>query len=162
VREPKRETQRVLQPTGGAHRATSRAPALRRVLPLGSLLGASLWVACAGRLEDPERFRECVIDVEVDVFRQTCGTSGCHMAGPNAAAGLDLSSPGVASRLVNKPSTCNGKLFISGPDEGYLLEKVTQDTPACGTRMPATGSLTDEELRCLRRWTASTFDGGTP
>lgn len=160
--EPMRETQRVPQPTGTASRATSRAPALRRVLPLGWLLGAALWGACPGRLEDPERFRECVIDVEVDIFRQTCATSGCHVAGPNAAAGLDLTSPDVASRLLNKPSTCNGKLFLSGPNEGYLLEKVTQDTPACGTRMPATGSLTDEELRCIRRWTASAFDGGTP
>jgi hypothetical protein len=135
---------------------------MRRVLPLGALLGAALWVACPGRIEDPERFHECQIDVEVDIFRQTCGASSCHVAGTNAAAGLDLTSPGVASRLVNKPSSCNGKLFLSGPDEGYLLEKVSQEMPSCGTRMPATGSLTDEELRCLRLWAESAFDGGTP
>lgn len=162
MREPKRETQRVPQPTGAVDSATSGSPGLRRVLPLGWVLGAALWVACPGRIEDPERFRECAIDVEVDVFRQTCGASGCHVAGSSAAAGLDLTSPGVASRLVNKPSTCNGKLYLSGPDEGYLLEKVSQDMPACGTRMPATGSLTDEELRCIRLWAASAFDGGTP
>lgn len=145
MREPKREMQ-----------------GLRRVLPLGSLLGAALWIACPGRIEDPERFRECAIDVEVDVFRQTCGASGCHVAGTNAAAGLDLTSPGVASRLVNKPSTCNDKLYLSGPDQGYLLEKVSLEMPECGTRMPATGSLTEEELRCIRLWAASAFDGGTP
>jgi hypothetical protein len=153
---------RELKPSNAAQSATARSPGLRRVLPLGSLLGAALWIACAGRIEDPDRFIECQIDVEVDIFRQTCATSGCHVAGTNAAAGLDLASPGVASRLVNKPSTCNGKLFLSGPDEGYLLEKVSQELPDCGTRMPATGTLTDEELRCIRRWAESAFDGGTP
>lgn len=162
MREPKRETQPVPQPSGVARSATAWSPSLRRVLPLGSLLGAALWVACPGRIEDPDRFRECQIDVEVDIFRQTCAASGCHVAGTNAAAGLDLTSPGVASRLVNKPSSCNGKLFLSGPDEGYLLEKVSQEMPACGTRMPATGSLTDEELRCIRLWAESAVDGGTP
>ncbi len=154
MREPKSETQRLPQP--------SRAARVKWGLPLGSLLGALLWAACPGRLEDPERFLECQIDVEVDVFRQTCATSGCHVAGTNAAAGLDLMSPGVASRLVNKPSSCNGKLYLSGPSDGYLLEKVTQETPTCGTRMPVTGSLTDEELRCIRLWAESAFDGGTP
>ena len=162
MREPKREMQRVPQPSGVALGATSRSPGMRRVLPLGALLGAALWAACAGQIEDPERFLECQIDVEADIFRQTCATSGCHVSGIDAAAGLDLASPGVASRLVNKPSSCNGKLFLSGPEEGYLLEKVTQETPTCGTRMPATGSLTDEELRCIRLWAESAFDGGTP
>ena len=135
---------------------------MRWALPLAVITGAALWVACPGRIEDPDRFRECMIDVEVDVFRQTCGASGCHVAGSTAAAGLDLTSPGVASRLVNTPSSCNGKLLLSGPADGYLLEKVTQQTPTCGGPMPVNGSLTDEELRCLRRWTTSAFDGGTP
>jgi hypothetical protein len=147
-------------PTGTSFH--SRPLELKRTLRIGVVLGAGVWLACPGHIDDPERFRQCAIDVEVDVFRQTCGASGCHVAGANAAAGLDLTSPGVASRLVNKPSTCNGKLYLSGPSEGFLLEKVSQDMPTCGTRMPATGTLTDEELRCLRLWAASAFDGGTP
>lgn len=135
---------------------------MRRTPPLGVLLGTVLWLACPGRIEDPDRFRACPIDVEEEVFRQTCGTSGCHVAGAAAVAGLDLSSPGVAARLVNKPSTCSGRVFLSGPDQGYFLEKMTLAQPACGSRMPVSGTLTDEELRCVRLWAASAFDGGTP
>jgi hypothetical protein len=119
-----------------------------------------LAVGCPGRLQDPQRFETACpagFDVEVDLFQQTCGTSGCHTTDA-PQGGLDLSSPGVASRLILQPShTCPGHILITGPDAGFVFDKLSvTSNPACGAAMPlGKPSLTNDQMVCLVEWAAA-------
>lgn len=113
--------------------------------------------ACAGELDDPERFSDCsAADVEA-LFAQRCA-GDCH-AGSDPEAGLDLVTPGVAQRLVDRPSQtqfCDGSVLIMSdaqdPAEHLLLDKLSE-SPTCGARMPfGTEALSDSERACIRRW----------
>lgn len=129
-----------------------------------TLLFALTLVACGGRLDDPSAFRQtsAAIDVEGELLPTSCGaTAGCHAAeGP--AVGLDLVSPGVAARLLDVTSVCNGRLLVeSGGGASYFLEKVTESMPECGLPMPATGALTVAELDAIAAWVAEIATSST-
>jgi hypothetical protein len=111
---------------------------------------------CAGELSDPDRFLEptCTlgIDVEQELFIPTCGASGCHAAATPAAS-LDMTSDGVASRLVGRASAC-GSLLIDpdDPANSEILKRLS-DSPECGSRMPLVGApLSPEQVSCVRAW----------
>ena len=146
-----------------------------------------LWVlaclSCAGELKDPGRFGFLYDDndsgtklkPEVDsgtepmpmpmttvpscvtsIFKKPCGSSGCH---DSSSAVLDLISPNVASRLVNKPSSntqlCKGRTLISTSGDSLLIDKISDDPP-CGSPMPLSGTpLTDDQRTCLTDWVSS-------
>ncbi len=123
-------------------------------------LAAALLTGCPGSIDDPSRFRNVAgtcpsdFDVEVDLFRQTCAQLGCHTGGPTlAAAGLDLGAPGVGPRLLaHRSSECGGRALVDPYHLGdsYLVEKVDEDVPACGERMPdGMEPLNPVERACL-------------
>ncbi|MBK7863095.1 MAG: hypothetical protein IPJ65_31695 [Archangiaceae bacterium] len=124
--------------------------------PRWCLLVLLALTACPGRLDDPDRFKRCPIDVEVDILQARCGMAGCHgMQSPQN--GLDLVSMGVAGRIKNDTSMCEGK-----PLSSFMIEKVTQSVPTCGSQMPTIGDLlTTAELKCLNEYIANLTDGGT-
>lgn len=115
--------------------------------------------ACPGRIDDPDRFKACQLDVEREIFGvgvdggAKCGTAGCHSA-TSPQNGLDLVTPGVATRIKTGTSTCQGKPLIS-----FMAEKLTM-MPACGSPMPLGDPLTPAEDRCVRDYLASLKDGG--
>jgi len=79
------------------------------------------------------------------IFAGNC--SGCH-SGPNARAGLDLSSYMSALNGGN-----NGAVLLSGdPENSVLMWRITgQVTP----QMPRGGTpLPDEEIEMIRAWIA--------
>ena len=89
------------------------------------------------------------------IFVVNCVT--CHTLGSD----LDL-SPGVAwDHLVGKPApaseSCGGTLVVPGDAEGsYLYEKLSNDHPCSGLRMPrtefASGALPDCLIALVRSW----------
>jgi hypothetical protein len=105
------------------------------------------------------------------ILTSKCAFAGCHAA-TNGAAGLDLASADVPSRLVDHDTgtetgaACMGKKLLNAntnPATGVLVEKLT--TPTCGGPMPAIGSLTATEKTCLLDWANSltsttAFTGG--
>ncbi len=141
------------------------------------LLASLLITGCAGSLSDPDRFQSgddgagdgggadaapdptggCPpgTDVPTDILAARCAGSVCH-DNDAPAAGLDLGSADVASRLVDVASGCNDLLLIDSANPGgsYLIEKL-QPTPTCGSRMPLGGALSDEELACVEEWVGS-------
>lgn len=133
------------------------------MLPAG--LFALLLSGCPGSIDDPAPFlgasgEACPsdFDVEEDLFARTCGTLGCHTGGPSlAAAGLDLTTEGVAPRLLAHTSAeCGDRPLIEPGDVAgsYLIEKVRPD-PACGGRMPSgLPPLNPTEQACLEAYVA--------
>ena len=70
---------------------------------------------------------------------------------------LDLHSPGVAERVVDKDVTGIGctdrKIVVAGdPDGSYLLDKVGNVPGICGSQMPVAGSLNADEIDVIRQW----------
>jgi hypothetical protein len=89
------------------------------------------------------------------VFTQKCG--GCHGV-TSPTKNLDLVSAGLAARLVNKPSTCNNRPFLSGTlsgssAAGHLFDKLAGPVAGCGVQMPAGSTpLSATEIACVNDW----------
>ena len=107
-----------------------------------------------GRLENPDRFKACMKNVELDIFKAKCGTTSCH-EGATPQGALDLVAPGVGMRLKTGVSSCSAKPLIS-----YTAEKLT-DAPTCGSSMPLGQPLDAEEQKCVREYLAALADGGS-
>lgn len=91
---------------------------------------------------------------------QRCSVAGCHGAG--APLEIDLQSPGVTARLLDKKSTsamCGGAqqpylVPNSNPATGLFMDKFLA-TPPCGVYMPFLGfggDLTSQEMACIADW----------
>jgi hypothetical protein len=112
--------------------------------------------ACPGTLTDPELIQAVraasVCDAPSQVFASRC--SGCHSPGPGQYAGLDLISPGVAKRTSGVAATCKGEVLVvpGKPDGSYLLSKLTDVNPTCGSQMPLNGMLGANDLDCVQSW----------
>ncbi len=127
---------------------------MNRLLAVLSLLAAA---ACdPGTLQDPDRFKACLLNVEKDIFEPKCGSAGCHSA-MSPQGGMDLVTPGIAMRIAAGVSTtCQSK-----PWKSYLAEKLTE-TPSCGSPMPLGVTLPSNEIKCVRDYLAGiSTDGGT-
>jgi hypothetical protein len=114
---------------------------------------------CPGSLSNPDDFIDGgVVEKDAEmILAESCGTSGCHDATPQAQAGLDLISPNVESRVVDVNAVglgCeNSILVVAGdPDASYLLDKVLDLPSICGLEMPLVGTLQPNEITVLREW----------
>ncbi|UCH30335.1 MAG: hypothetical protein JSV06_04735 [Myxococcales bacterium] len=129
-----------------------------------------LWIGgCPGTLSNPDDFGDGGIEVKdaESIFVDNC-TVGCHND-TQMQADLDLLSPGVAGRVVDKDATgigCTDRtLVVAGdPDSSYLMDKLLNVPGICDNQMPVVGSLTAEEIEVIRQWIidlGGSF-GGTP
>jgi hypothetical protein len=132
--------------------------------------------ACPGHIDDPEPFvggtdasiSACLLgvtNVEQQLVRPRCATSGCHDRATRSEM-LDLESPNLASRLLGVTSPrCAGRVLVdpASPASGYFMEKLAAASPRCGERMPlGSPPLTPSEITCVRQWLATLgTDGGT-
>ena len=145
---------------------TERA-ALLALCALGVAL--SLLTGCPGTLDDKEAFLAAATvddagatdagtcgDVPTRIFMPSCGTAGCHSA-TAPQQGLDLVSPGVASRVVGvQAKVCPGALADPGNPAGSLLYTKLLPRPACGTQMPlAQPPLSSTDTACVLAWIAA-------
>jgi hypothetical protein len=84
-----------------------------------------------------------------------CALSGCH-AGSSPQEGMDLSAGEAWRHLVNVGSEeIPGEMRVKpgDPDHSVLFEKISQDQPRAGTRMPQGAQpLSAEEIEQIRLW----------
>jgi len=124
---------------------------------------------CAGSLQDPERFDAGTpngfvcptlhVPVKAELLAQKCA-AGCHSATVQMS-GLDLQSPGAASRLVDVSTVeCPPRKRVLTADGGVLEEMISQSSPSCGTAMPPGSRLTNSEIACVVEWTRNLVAGG--
>lgn len=93
-------------------------------------------------------------DLEQRVFTRSCTFSACHPSSAAPAGGLNLVGS-TFDRLVNVKSTlAPDKLRIvpGQPDQSFFYEKIAQDKPSAGKRMPPGQALPDEEIAQIRAW----------
>jgi hypothetical protein len=147
---------------------------------MGSLHG------CAGSLDDPGAFETgsptsdastgsggadtgaggadsggatpaCAAMVPTTILQQTCGLVGCHNPA-SPAEGLDLYSPGVASRLIGVPEgeePALGLLLIdpANPQNSVILTKLQASTVPFGEPMPLGETpLSSQQIACVAAW----------
>lgn len=123
-----------------------------------------LFASCGGRITepapffDPEAAYPCSdADPYTSLIVPSCATSGCHTP-ESLGGGLDLLTPGAIDRVWQAPSTLcfNRTLYtfdVSPIGGGYFIDKLIDEMPACGERMPkGRPPLTDAEMSCLQRW----------
>jgi hypothetical protein len=123
-------------------------------------------VGCPGSLEDPSRFSDAAgscPDVPTALFATTCSTTaGCHSA-TDKQLGLDLQTPGVASRLIGVHPVGGPGLLVdpSNPAMSVVYTKLTA-MPPFGVRMPfGEAPLDDATVACVLQWiTLQVTDGG--
>lgn len=118
--------------------------------------------ACAGELDDPDRFVECAPGAVERLFEARCG-GACH-AGNEPVAGLDLVSPGVAARVLGQVSAsdvCGGAAIVDPAGGPQMLLGKLGDAPSCGARMPfGAAPLAAADVECVRRWIDDAVAGG--
>lgn len=93
--------------------------------------------------------------IQANIFTPTC-TVGCH-SGPMPSAGQDLSDADASfNALVMVPSNQSAllKVMPGDPDASYLIEKLEEDMPAGGLRMPRNGPpyLDQAVIDVVRQW----------
>ncbi|MGZ3428921.1 MAG: hypothetical protein ACXVCV_19850 [Polyangia bacterium] len=130
-----------------------------------ALFGCALVLAagCPGSLQDPARFTAACPDVPTQILATSCATNGCHDAATRAAS-LDLITPDVGARLLNRSAVGGPGLLIdaANPDGSVLVRKLTP-TPPFGAQQPPGAPLDPASIDCIRRWVRSVVvtDGGT-
>src|SRR5258708_3565347 len=131
--------------------------------PGGGLVAICLaLLGCAGSLDHPERFAYLGAgpdagpsgtssnggcDPVTVISPPSCAPSACHSA-QSQQANLDLESPGLPKRLVNKPAHGGPGYLIDAktPAQSVLYEKVT-DNPPFQFQMPLGASpLSPDEI----------------
>jgi hypothetical protein len=95
-------------------------------------------------------------DVVTRIFVVQCGDGGCHGA-LSPQQGLDLVSPGVASRVVGVAAKgCVATLADPKNPQNSLLYQKLAPKPPCGSQMPlARTPLSTADASCLLNWIAA-------
>lgn len=90
------------------------------------------------------------------LFTPSCVFGRCHItAAPAGGMSLTGRRISVHDALVGAPSeTAPGRIRVvpGEPEQSYLMEKITTDTPAVGIRMPPNGRVPDELVQRVRSW----------
>ena len=138
---------------------------------LAAIASSALLCGCAGGLDHPERFAylgepdagpppavtsDGGCDPVGSLFPLNCTTGACHSA-QTQQANLDLESPGLPRRLLDKQAHGGPGLLIDSKDpaQSVLYLKVT-DTPPFQFQMPlGAPALAASDQACLLSWVQS-------
>ncbi|HET6610740.1 MAG TPA: hypothetical protein VFG83_02075 [Kofleriaceae bacterium] len=99
------------------------------------------------------------------ILATNCSGGDCHTNDGSPEEGLDLVSPGVASRVVGRPANgCTGKITVvaGDPSASYILEKLSGTQPTdCGVQMPdGKAPLSAAQIDVISTWIAGLQDTG--
>lgn len=92
--------------------------------------------------------------VEQQVFARGCVFSSCHGASGSPAGGLSLAGS-TFEKLVNVKATLapqKQRIVPFDPEQSFLFEKISQDKPSAGVRMPPGQPLAEDEIAMIRAW----------
>jgi hypothetical protein len=139
--------------------ANNGSPMPRHIerLTAQELANVRQWIADGA--QDDAFFADAVAPIfgtEITLGRRSGKCTFCHYQGsPTGLTILDVFDD--QRGLVNAPSLLSSKLRVApgSPDQSFLIEKLEQDAPSAGERMPLHyPRFSDEELTTLRQWIA--------
>jgi hypothetical protein len=86
------------------------------------------------------------------IFDASCALANCHVG--DGAAGLTLEPARAYDELVGVMSAqVNGLLVAPGDlDASYLFEKIANERPRVGDRMPLASALAPLDIEAVRQW----------
>lgn len=124
------------------------------------------WLACGSPVVTESRVPDWAQSNTLDptwdsihgLFAKSCATSGCHDKG-TAAGKLVMEDKCDAYQALLESGLCNTKRLTPGQGDSFLLDKLENETPSCGDRMPTIGPLRPNELAAIRKWVE---DGAEP
>lgn len=89
--------------------------------------------------------------IYADIVQPSCALGGCHDE-RSGAGGLKMGSACGAYEALQQSGSCGKPRMTPGDDDSFLLEKLRDDAPSCGFRMPSTGPLGEAEIARIARW----------
>lgn len=116
------------------------------------VVAASVGLAACGEIECATTnvsYTKCV----QPIFARGCAGSFCH-GKDQPSLGLTLTE-GSPTALVGADSKQNpgAKLVVAGKSaDSYLYQKVSQDRPASGSRMPSGTKLSELQINLIKAW----------
>jgi hypothetical protein len=135
--------------------------AVRRLLAAGLFVGCGLaGMGCPSTNADPNDPNDgAAVSFAADIVPiLTAHCAGCHSPGGFAFTfiTMDLRAENAYQNLVGVASVqASGRVRVVPGDAAasYLIEKVTQDQPQVGARMPLNRDpLSDADISLLRAW----------
>lgn len=125
-----------------------------------------VFAGCVGDLSDPDAFSgsgTAPKSAEM-LLADSCGTANCH-DDVTKTAGLDLLSPNVEDRVIDRNSIslgCETRILVvaGDPSNSYLLDKVLGSIGICESSMPLLSTLPSSDIDILRDWIIDLGGGG--
>lgn len=88
------------------------------------------------------------------IFTANCAFAGCHGGGA-PTLGMDLTDGRARASTVDVDSAEVSELKRVKPGDSansFLYQKISQDPPSVGDRMPLGGALSAAQIETIRRW----------
>jgi len=92
--------------------------------------------------------------IYADIIEPNCSLGGCHNEA-SGAGGLKMSDVCGAFEALQHSGPCGKRRVTPGEADSFLLEKLADETPSCGTRMPSTRRLPEADIARVAEWVAS-------
>lgn len=92
--------------------------------------------------------------IYADIIQPNCVLGGCHDQN-SGAGGLKMGDPCGAFDALQHAGVCNKRRVLPGDTDSFLLEKLRDETPSCGFRMPSTNRLEERDIARVTEWVAT-------
>ena len=142
------------EPVEPPHTATGDAAAAPDVTSATAVTGSAGSGSSAGGNAGAPTSGECN---GFAILKGSCDGAQCHGAGsPNAnfAESEEIAAAFAGEQPVTPLCSTEGPLINTDNPRGSLLLQKVNGTVPCGSPMPLTGPLDDEDVDCLEEWIA--------
>jgi hypothetical protein len=100
--------------------------------------------------DEPKIEAATFINIQSDIFNQSCAFSGCHVSG---SVNPDLSGNSYLKIVNKKSSTGMDYIKANDPNNSYLLQKIIGSNGIQGSRMPLNSSaLSQDKIDIITKW----------
>ncbi len=92
------------------------------------------------------------------IIRNTCAQSGCHDGSGGNGFNLSGDVPSATKDVHVANASCTSRVYVDSSDisNSFILDKISNDSPECGSRMPfGMTPLTPSEIACMRAYLES-------
>jgi hypothetical protein len=89
--------------------------------------------------------------IYADIVAPNCALGGCH-DDRSGAGSLKMGDACGAFEALQQPGPCDRARVTPGDADSFMLEKLRDEAPSCGFRMPTTGRLAESDIARVAEW----------